>query len=232
MFRDFECSASEKKIKMKTTPLFSLVIFLFTCEIASGSRILFLFPTPSKSHVLVAQGLSTTLAEKGHDVTFVSSFSLSKAMKNHRDIVSPLRKQHADFASDLVKNPNQSVIKKFPQLLAMFSEVGQDMMDYQGFKDILNEDFDLLVVGVFFNNYLLGYGDHFKCPTMMLSVSGVMGQVNALVGNPSGVSSVPQMMTTTAGRMTFLQRTANFMITGLKNVATIYFDHLQKQVYE
>lgn len=216
---------------MKT--VITIVIILLVSEMSVGSRILFLFPSPSKSHVIVAQGLSTTLAEKGHEVTFVSSFPLSKPMKNYRDIVSPVSQEYTDLATDLVKNPNQSMLSRFPQFLRLIREVGEDMMNFPEFKRLLNEEkFDLVIIGVFFNNYLLGYGDHFKCPTMMLSVGGAMAQVFTQVGNPLGVSSVPQMMTSVQGTMNFLQRLKNFLVTGFKMAATTFMDYQQKQTYE
>lgn len=66
-----------------------IVAFLSLCGISGAYKILFAFPSPSKSHLIVVQGLSTYLAEKGHNVTVVSPFPLSKPMDNYRDIVGP-----------------------------------------------------------------------------------------------------------------------------------------------
>lgn len=59
---------------------------LFYGKQCSSSKILVLFPSPSRSHLVVAQGITTSLAERGHEVTVVSPFPLDKPMKNYRDI--------------------------------------------------------------------------------------------------------------------------------------------------
>lgn len=50
------------------------------------SKILAVFPSGSRSTVLVLQELTKELASRGHEVTFVSFFPLEKPVKNHRDI--------------------------------------------------------------------------------------------------------------------------------------------------
>lgn len=218
---------------MEIKQAITVAILLFSCETAIGSKILFLFPTPSKSHVLVAQGLSTTLAQKGHQVTFVSSYPLSKPMKNYRDIMSPMSETHAEMASDMLKNPNQSMLKRMPQSLNMIREMSDAMIEVPEFKKLLTEEkFDLVIIGMFFNTYLLGYGDHFKCPTMMLSVGGAFTLTNMLVGNPFGVSAVPHIMAPVEGRMNFWQRTKGFLIYSIDFAISNGMNYVQKRVYK
>lgn len=216
------------KFFMKT-----IAILLLACEIVVGSKILFLFPTPSKSHVLVAQGLSTTLAQKGHDVTFISSYPLSKPLKNYRDIVLPIGELHGEIVSDMVKNPDQSMFKKLPQSLKMIKEMSDEMIQLPEFQKLLKEEkFDLLIIGMFFNNYLLGFGDHFKCPTMMLSVGGAFTLTNMLVGNPFGVSTVPHIFAPVEGRMDFWQRTKGFLIYTIDFIMSNGMNYAQKRIYK
>lgn len=55
--------------------------------IVDSAKILSIHPSPSRSHVIIMQSLLKGLAAKGHEVTLISSFPLSKPMKNYRDIV-------------------------------------------------------------------------------------------------------------------------------------------------
>lgn len=212
--------------------LFSAIL-LIACEIAFASKILFLFPTPSKSHVLVAQGLSTSLAEKGHEVTFFSSYPLSKPMKNYRDFKTFLSEEADEQKEDMVKNPNQSKIKGFSKIQKITSDMAEKMLAMPEFKKILVEEkFDLLIVGIFFNNYLLAFGDHFKCPTMILSVAGAFSSTNKMMGNPDGVSAVPHMMSGLSAPMNFFGRLKTFLLTGAEMAMMSWMEQTQKKFYK
>jgi len=76
-----------------------IILMVFTCSImftsfTECSRILCLFPSPSRSHVIIATALLQELAEKGHEVTMLSPFPLDTPIKNYRDINAPLFESH------------------------------------------------------------------------------------------------------------------------------------------
>lgn len=211
------------------------ILFLVFCEISliKSARILILFPTPSKSHLIVVQGLSTTLAEKGHDVTVISPFPIGKNMKNYRDIKSPLSEEATSFADEMLKNPKKPMITSFPKILRITTRTAKDMMEMPEYKKILKEEkFDLVIIGMFMSNFLLGAGDHFKCPTMMLSAAGAFSMTNVIFGNPLEVSSVPHIMAYKVGKMNFLERVKNFVLYGFDLTMNVYIESLQKQIYE
>lgn len=211
-----------------------VAVFVFLCQISSASRILFLFPSPSKSHLIIVQGLSTTLAEKGHDVTVISSFPLSKPMKNYRDIESPIYAGAVEIMKEMVDNPNQSIVKRMPQVIKMMTDSAKSMMEMPEYKRILREEkFDLVIVGVILNNFLLGVGDHFKCPTIMLSVGGGFTQSNLVVGNPLSIDSVPHLFFgEKVKQLTFLDRFKNLLLYGVDLSFNVIADYIQKQMYK
>lgn len=216
-------------MKMKFQTLLLVLVF---ASFSTGSRILFLFPSPSESHLIVVKGLSTTLAERGHDVTVVSPFPLKKPMKNYRDIKVEVPQDMLELKSSMVTKPNDNVSKMFPRLLENLFEMGNSMMKLPEFKKIMNEEkFDLVVIGMFFNNYLLGVGDHFKCPTMMLSVSGAQTFLNLLTGNPLAVTSVRHQYFDTDVK-TFFDRLKNFVAHGGDFAMNAYLENQQKKNYE
>lgn len=217
------------KLSLSVVVLYSLA----TIELVVASRILFLFPSPSKSHLVVVQGLSTTLAKKGHEVTVVSPFPMTKPLKNYRDIVTPLNKEAANFASDMVKNQKVSMFKQMPKIMTIFQDIGEEMLENAEFKKVMKEEkFDLVVIGIAFNNFLLGVADHFKCPSIVLSVNTAGMFINALVGNPSAVSSVPHMFYPVQGHMNFFERSRAFTIFLIESATSIYFNSWQRGIYE
>lgn len=209
-----------------------VLLTLMCVQTSLSSRILFLFPSPSKSHLIIAHGLSTILAERGHEVTVFSPFPLSKPLKNHREFKSPISEVQSQFASDLVKNPKQSIFNMLPKLMETTEELGQSMMDMPEFRKMMKEEkFDLLIIGMFMNNYLFGVADHFKCPSIMLSVTGTFTISNLLIGNPLAVDSVPHLLIHVA-KMGFVDRVKNFALYGVDLVMTEYMRRKQKAVYE
>lgn len=214
---------------MKLQILFFVLIF---ASLSAGSRILFLFPSPSESHLIVVKGLSTILAERGHDVTVASPFPLKKPMKNYRDIKVEVPQDMLDLKNSIVTNSNGNVFNSFPRLLTNLFEMGNSMMQLPEFKKMMNEEkFDLVVVGMFFNNYLLGVGDHFKCPTIMLSVSGAQTFLNVLMGNPLAVTSVRHQFNE-SDLKTFWDRMKNFLMHGVDFAMIAYLESVQKKNYE
>lgn len=201
-------------------------------ENISASRILFLFPTPSKSHVIVAHGLSKALSEKGHDVTVVSPFPLSKPIKNHREIKLNLNPEFDQILSQMVK-VNQSRFKLMLQFLDTIKGMTNDMLDLPEFKKLMaEENFDLVVIGIFMNNFLLGFGEHFNCPTMILSVNVAMTQTNILFGNPLSVATVPHILSGFSTPMNFFERVKSFLWNGSDFLLEAYFYRWQKKLYE
>lgn len=211
------------------------VLILFTfLGVASASRILFLFPTPSKSHMIIAHSLSTTLAERGHDITVLTAFPLDKGLQNHREIVVPFNdKKFKAFTKELIDNPNTSVFKTLPKVLDMTFDLARVAVEVPEFKRILREEkFDLIVTGMFFNNFLLGYGEVFNCPTVMLSVLGSLTATNLLSGNPLSVNAVPSLFISDLKEMNFLQRVKNFLIHGVELAVVEFMNYKMKKVYE
>lgn len=212
---------------------FFLVILFMNCGIGIASKVLFVFPTPSRSHMIVVQGLSKALAEKGHEVTVVSPFPMSKFMKNYRDIKSPVSDNDDEMKKDLMNSTGSTFIINMPMMLDLITDTTEELLKMSEFKKIMKEEkFDLVIIGFFYNNYLLGLGDHFKCPTIILSVQGPFGITNNIVGNSQEVSAVPHQVIFQPGRMSFMKRVANFLINGADMASTKFMDNQERKLYE
>lgn len=144
--------------------LFAL-LFVVCAKECFASRILVLFPSPSRSHLVVMQGLTTALAERGHQVTVVSPFPLDKKMENYRDIKVNFQDEHKEFVQSILNDPgkNKNVFWNFPTLLKVCLKIGNDTLSMPQMRYLMNkEKFDLVITGFFLNNFMLGIADHFK----------------------------------------------------------------------
>lgn len=211
-------------------------LLLSVLELAIASRILFLLPTLSKSHMILHHALSSTLAERGHDVTVVSVFELDNKIENHREILVPFDHERLkNFVKNIFKKPNQSYLKILPEILEITFDLTFEMAKLPEFKRLLeHEKFDLLIVGMFYNHYLLGYGEIFDCPTAMLSTFGNTILTNSIVANPGESSAVPSTFSnpSDATRMTFTEKVKNFMMLGAESLMFAYLNYKMKIVYE
>jgi hypothetical protein len=207
------------------------IIFVAFINASVGSRILFLFPTPSRSHMVIVHALSRALAEKGHDVTVVSPFPLNKAIKNHREIVIPFNER----AKEVMNKIMESTPKSFMKMISLMMEVnfieGEELMVSEKFKEISKEKFDLVVIGMNFQNFLLGYGEVFDCPIMILSVQRHFSGTNFLIGNPISANAAPHF-TVAKYDMNFVDRVRNFIAFGGDLVFFKYANYRQKLIYE
>lgn len=67
--------------------LIALSILLIVCaQQCQSAKILMMYPSPSKSHLIVGQSVAKELAKRGHKITVVSSFPLDYQLENYSDI--------------------------------------------------------------------------------------------------------------------------------------------------
>ncbi|KAG4079910.1 hypothetical protein HA402_015041 [Bradysia odoriphaga] len=209
-------------------------LFVLLSGISYGSRILIYYPTIGISHVLPVQALAKSLAERNHEITFISPFPLSKPMKNYRDI----KLQYNDSAtsaliSEVTKNPKNvsmfQMMSKMPELI--FNSGNDTLQSYEVRKLMREEQFDLVIVGFFFTDFGLGLADHFKCPSIVFSHAGSFWTLNKMVGNPLSVSAVPSKFV--HGEMTsFVNRLKTFFFTIVEMAMAEYMKYRSKQVYD
>lgn len=207
-----------------------LIIFVFIFSVSSASRILFLFPTPTKSHMVIVHSLSTTLAERGHEVTVMSPFPLDEKIKNHREIESLITSEAIEVTNQMIQNSEKYSIDLLKRTITARIDMAVKTVESDEFKKILHEKFDLLIIGIMFHNFLLGYGHILNCPTVMLSIQKHLTISNEIVGNPLEPHSIPYM--NMDEEFNFLGRLNNFKRISFDLMLTEYFNYQQKIIYK
>ncbi|XP_308284.5 UDP-glucosyltransferase 2 [Anopheles gambiae] len=194
-------------------------------------RILCIYPSSGRSHVLVGQALLKGLAARGHDVTMVSPFKLSKPVPNYREIVVQkvdLGQMTRDFLQKNTGNSLGGIVHLF-QTQFRTAEMAMEDAQVQALKD---EHFDLVIVGYFVADFVLGFGPHFNAPTVVLFSAGLTKMTADFVGNPRAVATVPAIMVGGRGALDFAGRVKNFLFAGVENVITAVSDYVQTSYYE
>uniref|UniRef100_A0A182RHS4 UDP-glucuronosyltransferase n=2 Tax=Anopheles funestus TaxID=62324 RepID=A0A182RHS4_ANOFN len=194
-------------------------------------RILCIFPSSGRSHVLVGQALLKGLAERGHDVTMVSPYKLSKSVPNYREIVIQkvdLGQMTKDFLQKNEGNSMASLVYLFQSQMRT-AEMALEDAKVLALK---HEHFDLVIVGYFVADFVLGLGPHFNAPTVVLFSAGMTKPTADFVGNPRAIAAVPHLMLGGKGTMDFFGRVKNFLFAGVENVLCAVSEYVQTSYYE
>uniref|UniRef100_A0A182WIL7 Uncharacterized protein n=1 Tax=Anopheles minimus TaxID=112268 RepID=A0A182WIL7_9DIPT len=220
-------------VRMKITLGVAFAWVVMCCCFAQleAYRILCIFPSSGRSHVLVGQALLKGLAERGHDVTMVSPFKLPKPVTNYREIVVQkvdLGEMTRDF---LQKNQGNSMGGIVHLFQSQFRTAEMALEDAK-FQTIMNEHFDLVIVGYFVADFVLGLGPHFNAPTVVLFSAGMTKLTADFVGNPRAIATVPHIMLGGKGTMNFMGRVKNFLFAGFENVISVVSEYVQNSYYD
>lgn len=172
------------------------------------------------------------MAERGHEVTVVSPFPLKEQIKNHREIKVPIVESFRGKAKAMSENKYlKGLFGFFYYLHGPWIEMGIEATKTEEFQKLLNEEFDLIVVGFVLHNFLLGYGDHFKCPTVILSAQKNFYLTNFLSGNPVEIHTAPSF-DLQKSELSFSWRVKNFVLTGSEILLSFYIEYYQEKVYK
>ncbi|XP_023293697.2 UDP-glucosyltransferase 2-like [Lucilia cuprina] len=185
---------------MKWFLVFKILVFctIFTnlLYVTNGAKILSIFGFPGPSQYIMASALLKGLAERGHEVTSISTFPQKTPVKNFRDIaVMENAKLFDTFTNEAVGEEKKET--NFFEEFAEFSEIGvkmvQNVLENPKVKDIMkNEKFDLIIVETLCDA-LYGFGQHFNAPMVGVSTFGTINFIDVLVNNISPMSYIPHM---------------------------------------
>ncbi|XP_034479892.1 UDP-glucuronosyltransferase 2C1 isoform X3 [Drosophila innubila] len=190
-------------------------------EIASGSRILAAFFFPAKSHFMMTNAIIRELVKRGHEVTFITPFSLVKENlgSNYTEILLPqydiwspiLRMTQAKTIMDMSDIPTLKYIE-------VANVMGLETTDFafeqpEVLKLIHANDkigkYDLLLAEQFFNEGALFLGHLYQIPIVTITTFGFANYLSPLVGIVSPWSYVPHGWKPYTDRMSLMERIDN-----------------------
>lgn len=201
---------------------FVFVIIGFACvaliQNNEASRILCVFPSPSKSHLLIHLAIAEALADAGHEVTVVATIATNSSIINTK---SPQNYQlltiegptfDLAFAQQMVKR-HLPLHQRVFRILEQIFDLANATMNHPKMLNFLNShkagDFDAVILGYFMKDFMLGLGAHFQCPLIMSFMIQPIFPINRMLGNPPETSYVPNLYTGLRQPMNFWARVKN-----------------------
>ncbi|XP_015838842.1 UDP-glycosyltransferase UGT5-like [Tribolium castaneum] len=205
---------------MKTTvPL--LLLVLISSYGVNSAKILGVMPVTGRSHYILVSTLMRALAEKGHDVTVISCWGEKNPPKNgtYRDIVvtgafEEMQKLMSGADMNLFDMDSQNPLVGAIFMATMFPAMTEITLKHENVQKLINsgEKFDVVIVEQFANDAQKGLSTHFGAPLVSLSGVGANYWANALVGNPSPPSYIPDIMLDYSVPMAFCERVVNSFV--------------------
>lgn len=211
-------------------------IFLISIIVSSEcSKILCIHPSFSRSHVIPLQALAKILAQKGHEITFVSLFPFDKKIDNYRDIKVESSDEDKELFDEIGKtmSDRKSPFKLMTIASKVTYKIGSETLQSESMRQLMdNEKFDLVVIGYFLNEFLLGIADHFKCPSILFFSGSFFSTLNRIIGNPLLPEAIPHPIIN-GKELTFLMRVFNLLLNAADIFFTnFYFSPQSKDIYK
>ncbi|KAH8348067.1 hypothetical protein KR084_003641, partial [Drosophila pseudotakahashii] len=209
--------------------LFSLVA-LQQLDFGSTSRILAAFFFPGKSHFMMTNAIIRELVKQGHEVTFITPFSLAKENlgSNYKEIVIP----QYDFWPETKEMTNTNSVLEMTDLsswtfIQLVNIMGIRSTDFAfeqpGVQALINEKnkagkYDLLLAPQFYNEGALILGHLYQIPIITMSTLGFSNFFSQLVAIISPWSFVPHGFMPYTDRMSLWERIGNVAISGAEDL--------------
>lgn len=204
-------------------PLTFLALFLGLALItqSQGARILGIFPSPSKSHVLIHCAVADTLAEAGHDVTVLATVPNMFQKSKYKFIHVEGAMFDSNFAQEMLNKPG-SIYRKLNGIVSHVIDMANNTMNQPRMLNFLNThkagDFDVVILGYFMNEFMLGFGAHFQCPIILSWMVQPILSINTMIGNPIEASYVPTLYSGFKQPMDFPSRVKNLLANGFEGI--------------
>ncbi|XP_049809433.1 UDP-glucosyltransferase 2-like [Schistocerca nitens] len=209
---------------MRTSVLWALLLF---AGVSQCARILGINPTRSISHQTPFLAIMAALAEKGHQVTVVTTHPLKVPPKGLTQIdVAPLipmgetKEQFEDIAEVTNKELQESI-------LPWSEHICDTTLVYPEIQQLLRskDKFDLVVLETLFFWCYFGFIHELGSPPVVgfLSV-GMTPTLNSLIGNPYNPSYIPDSHSVLTSHMSFWDRMRNSY--DVLNLLSHFYNHV------
>ncbi|XP_030081307.1 UDP-glucuronosyltransferase 2B15-like [Drosophila hydei] len=163
-------------------------------EVGAGYRILAPFFFPGKSHFMMTDAIIRELVHRGHEVTFITPFSLAKEKlgANYTEIIIPqyniwgeiLSTINAKSALDMTDVDTITFLKLAHQMglgSTNFAFEQKEVQDLINAKDKVGK-YDLLLAEQFFNEGALILGHLYQIPIITVTTFGYANYLSSLTG--------------------------------------------------
>ncbi|KAH0949258.1 hypothetical protein HN011_000242 [Eciton burchellii] len=208
-----------------------ILISLLWLSACSAYRFLAVFPTPGKSHFIVAESLMKGLISKGHQIDIMSPFPQKKPYPNYTDIaelkmhVVLLNNMTYDHVMQVMRtNIINAIAKSFGNELCK-RHLGHPIIQKLVRDPPKDPPYDAMIMEIFGAQCFAAIAYALNIPLIGLSTTSMYPWLNELIAQPENLAFVPNNFLAFRSPMNFWQRTYNVLHTFY---AKLYFSYLTK----
>lgn len=208
---------------MNTNTLGILMLSILGCIVlqAQSARILGVFPSPSMSHLLIHCAVADVLAEAGHEVTVIGTVPNIRKQAKYKFVHVEGQMFPNSLVQEMLNKPT-SIYRKLNNIVDHVISMGNDTLNERKMLNFLRThkagDFDAVILGHFYNDFMLGIGAHFQCPIILTFMIQSYFPTNAIIANPLEVSYAPTLYSGYKQPMDFADRVKNFLAVGFEQM--------------
>lgn len=196
------------------------LIFSLVCALSwhqsEPARILGVFAFPGRSHWMMIDAILNELLDRGHEVTCIANFALSRRHENYTEIrIAPIY----DFWKESVKVDSifeLTDISIHRMLVDFMYSLGLETTEHAFRRDNVGEflrndksRFDLILAEQFYQEAFLMLAHKYQAPVVTVGTFGFAQYMGPLMGMMNMWSHVPHEFLPFTDRMTFWQRLYN-----------------------
>ncbi|KAF2367394.1 Prolyl 4-hydroxylase alpha-subunit N-terminal [Trinorchestia longiramus] len=171
-------------MKLRTIQLLWLLGFL---QCSYCSKILIIGPLGTKSHWQFFGEIAKTLADRGHQITTVTSWPMLRhANITEIDVHLDLQKEMPNTFTSRAISTVLIALPKVPSLCA--TALGRAEV-----QAIPVQDFDIIFISFSMNDCFFSLVENTTAPVVLMSANTIFSHLHDLVGNPSFPSLAPTM---------------------------------------
>lgn len=211
-----------------------LPAFLLICALSwqqsDAARILGVFAFPGRSHWMMIDAILNELLDRGHEVTCIANFPLSRKHDNYTEIrIAPIY----DFWKESVKVDSiyeLTDISIHRMLVDFLYSLGLETTEHAFSRDnvrqFLRNDysrFDLILAEQFYQEAFLMLAHKYRAPIVTVGTFGFAQYMGPMMGMMNMWSHVPHEFLPYTDRMSFWQR--------VYNSATSAYELLLRSIY-
>ncbi|KAL1459346.1 hypothetical protein WDU94_011337 [Cyamophila willieti] len=204
-----------------------LVTFLLLCLLSAAVRsanILAIFPTASYSHQMPLLALPRTLAQRGHNVTVITTNPLKEPMPNYTEIdiswtydywkveKSPNKKQLINLHGKL--GPMEAV-SMFVKGTTILTDLQLGSPQVQGFNKYIDDEkpkYDLVLFEDLVHPAFLGFLHKLGHPPLVtMTTLPLLCSLDLSMGNICHPSYIPEVIIGTTNTMSFWERLRSYL---------------------
>ncbi|CAH0564766.1 unnamed protein product [Brassicogethes aeneus] len=190
----------------------SLIVLILVCEDVENSKILGVFPMATHSHYTLGFTLMKELAEKGHEVTFITPHRHKEDIKNLKVVsVEEIVEEFADHKKELFQMHYMSFHYHTKFVLNLGLDFTKKIFGIKPVVELIRsqEKFDVIIVENFMIYAFIGLGHHFKAPVILLTPGPTTYLCNFFVGNPTPSAYIPNIASRLSSDMSLIERIKN-----------------------